>query len=62
MFGAMSIRASVVRPMGKGAHDIVERAKRLGATVTSPPTTIPNVGTIAVFADPLGASFGILQP
>lgn len=46
----------------ENAAHIVERAKRLGATVTSPPTTIPNVGTIAVFADPLGASFGILQP
>lgn len=47
--------------VANAAHT-VERAKRLGATVTAPPTTIPNVGTIAVFADPLGAAFGILQP
>ena len=39
-----------------------ERAKKLGATIHVPPTDIPNVGRFSVFADPLGASIGILQP
>jgi len=38
-----------------------ERAKRLGATLHVPPTTIPGVGRFAIVADPQGASIGILQ-
>jgi hypothetical protein len=38
------------------------KAKKLGATVHVPPTDIPGVGRFAVFADPCGASIGVLQP
>jgi predicted enzyme related to lactoylglutathione lyase len=41
---------------------IVDKAKRLGATSKHPAETIPNVGRLAVVADPLGALIGILQP
>jgi predicted enzyme related to lactoylglutathione lyase len=39
-----------------------EKAKRLGATLIVPPTDIPNVGRFSIFADPQGATLGILQP
>jgi predicted enzyme related to lactoylglutathione lyase len=35
---------------------------RLGATVTVPPTDIPNVGRFAVWLDPQQATIAILQP
>jgi predicted enzyme related to lactoylglutathione lyase len=41
---------------------ISERAARLGATVTVPPTDIPNVGRFACWLDPQRASIAILQP
>jgi predicted enzyme related to lactoylglutathione lyase len=44
------------------ADDTVAKAKRLGATVLVGPASIPNVGRLAVFADPQGATMGILQP
>lgn len=39
-----------------------ERAARLGAQVTVPPTDIPNVGRFACWLDPQQASIAILQP
>jgi hypothetical protein len=40
----------------------VDRAKRLGAQVTSAPTDIPNVGRFAILTDPTGATIALLQP
>jgi predicted enzyme related to lactoylglutathione lyase len=40
----------------------VDHAKRLGATVLMPGESVPNVGRIAVLADPQGAPIGLLQP
>lgn len=42
--------------------NVTERAKRLGATVTVPPTDIPNVGRFSCWLDPQQASIAILQP
>jgi hypothetical protein len=39
-----------------------ERAVKLGANVTVPPTDIPNVGRFASWLDPQGAAIAILQP
>ncbi len=39
-----------------------ERAARLGAKVTVPPTDIPNVGRFASWLDPQQAAIAILQP
>jgi hypothetical protein len=44
------------------ADATAEKAKRLGAAIIVPPSDIPNVGRFAIFADPLGAPLGILQP
>lgn len=41
---------------------LCERATRLGAQVTVPPTDIPNVGRFACWLDPQQASIAILQP
>ena len=41
---------------------VSERAARLGATVTMPPTDIPNVGRFASWLDPQQAAIAILQP
>ncbi len=41
---------------------ISERAARLGATVTVPPTDIPNTGRFACWLDPQQASIAVLQP
>lgn len=39
------------------------KAQQLGAgTEAMPPTSIPTVGRIAIFADSLGAAIGIIQP
>lgn len=38
-----------------------EKARSLGATVTMPPTDIPDVGRFAVLIDPLGATVAVLQ-
>jgi len=38
------------------------KAKKLGATIKMGPDAVPNVGRIAVLADPQGATMGILQP
>ena len=40
----------------------VEKAKRLGATVTAPPMDIPDVGRFAVTLDPQKAAIAVLQP
>ena len=40
----------------------VARATQLGATIKMPGETVPGVGRLAVFLDPLGAPLGILQP
>lgn len=68
-------RAGVTKPMQPGqpnlwlpyvhvgsADQTHEQAKRLGAQVFVPPTDIPNIGRFAVFADPNGAAFAVLQP
>lgn len=39
-----------------------DKAKKLGASIVVPPTTIPGVGKFAVMTDPAGAALGILQP
>lgn len=36
----------------------VEKAKKAGATILTPPEDIPNVGRIAVLRDPTGAAIG----
>jgi len=41
---------------------IAEKAKKLGATLTVPPSDIPGVGRFAVMVDPQGATLGILKP
>ncbi|MDQ6640830.1 MAG: VOC family protein [Pseudomonadota bacterium] len=38
------------------------KATGLGATVCLPPSDIPNVGRLAMFTDPQGASIAILKP
>jgi hypothetical protein len=38
-----------------------ERAPRLGATITVPPTDIPNIGRFACFLDPQEAAIAIIQ-
>ena len=38
------------------------KAKRLGSTIKMGPADVPNVGRIAVMADPQGATIGLLQP
>lgn len=40
----------------------VEKVKSLGGRVMMGPETIPTVGTIAVFTDPQGAAFAVIQP
>jgi uncharacterized protein len=40
----------------------VKKATDLGATAFVPATDVPNVGTIAVVADPTGAVFGLFKP
>jgi predicted enzyme related to lactoylglutathione lyase len=40
----------------------VEKAKRLGANITSPPMDIPNVGRFATMLDPTMAAIAILGP
>ena len=41
---------------------LCERAARLRATITMPPTDIPNVGRFACWLDPQQAAIAILQP
>ncbi len=38
------------------------KAKKLGAQIKMGPDNVPNVGRIAVMADPQGATIGLLQP
>ena len=44
------------------ADATAERAKKLGGTITVPPTDIPNVGRFAVITDTQGGTIGILKP
>ena len=44
------------------ADKLCERAAQLGASVTVPPTDIPNVGRFACWLDPQQASIAVLQP
>jgi uncharacterized protein len=44
------------------ADGTVERAKKLGAQVTAPPSDIPDVGRFAILTDPTGATIAVLQP
>ncbi len=39
-----------------------ERAKRLGATITMPPTNIPNIGRFTTLLDPTMAPIAMLGP
>jgi len=39
-----------------------EQVKKLGGNVVVPPTEIPNIGSFAVYTDPQGAAFAVLQP
>ena len=41
---------------------VTDKAKRLGATITSPPMDIPNVGRFATWLDPQHAAIAVLQP
>jgi len=43
------------------ADESAAKAKELGATEVMGPTDVPTVGRLAVFSDPQGARFGILQ-
>jgi predicted enzyme related to lactoylglutathione lyase len=43
------------------ADQTADKAKRLGATIVVPPTSIPNVGRFAILVDAQGAGTGILQ-
>jgi hypothetical protein len=38
------------------------KVKSLGAQVIMPVTPVPNVGQFAIFKDPQGAAFSVLQP
>ncbi|MEU5719379.1 VOC family protein [Streptomyces sp. NPDC020403] len=40
----------------------VAAAERLGGTVTSAAMDVPDVGRIALFADPAGAAFAVIKP
>jgi predicted enzyme related to lactoylglutathione lyase len=68
-------RAGIMKPMKPGVPSMwlpyvqvasvdqtSAKAQKLGAQIFVPPTDIPNVGRFSVFADPLGAALGILQP
>ena len=47
-----------------GAADVdadAKKAQSLGATVTVPPTDIPDIGRFAVLFDPQGAEFGLFK-
>jgi predicted enzyme related to lactoylglutathione lyase len=68
-------RAGISKPMKPGqpstwlpyihvanADQTHDKAKRLGAQVFVPPTDIPDIGRFAVFADPNGAPFAVMQP
>lgn len=45
----------------ENTDELCEKAKRLGATVTVPPTDIPNVGRFACWMDPQNAPIAVLQ-
>ena len=48
-----------------GADDVdatIEKAEAGGAKTQMPATDVPNVGRLAVLADPLGAFFGLFRP
>jgi predicted enzyme related to lactoylglutathione lyase len=68
-------RAGITKPMMEGvptmwtpyvnvgkADAIVDKVKKLGATVHAGPMDIPNVGRFAVFTEPNAGTLGILQP
>lgn len=68
-------RAGITKPMMQGvptmwlpyvqvgsADQTAERVKKLGGSVHVGPADIPGVGRFAIFGDPNGAAFGILQP
>ena len=43
-------------------HEYGERAEELGATAVFGPHTVPDIGTMTVFADPQGAAIALYQP
>ena len=66
--GLMKLPPGVPRPFWltyvavENADATVEKAKKLGATVTSPPMDIPNVGRFATMLDAQHAPFAVLAP
>jgi hypothetical protein len=44
------------------ADAVAAKATSLGATVVVPPTDIPNVGRLAIFVDPQGATIAVMKP
>ena len=44
------------------AHSVAAKAKEMGGQSLMGPEAVEGVGTIAVFTDPQGATFGIIQP
>jgi len=44
-----------------GIENVVERGKAEGAKVYQPAFTMPDVGKIAVLADPQGAAFALFE-
>jgi uncharacterized protein len=45
----------------ENTDQIADKAKRLGATITVPPTDIPNVGRFATWLDPTQAALGVIS-
>lgn len=46
----------------EGCDACAARAAELGGKICVPPSDIPGVGRFAILDDPLGATFGVLQP
>ena len=66
--GLMKLPPGVPRPFWltyvgvENAEQSVDKAKRLGATITTPPMDIPNVGRFATMLDAQQAPFAVLAP
>jgi uncharacterized protein len=46
----------------KDVDEATARAKKLGATVTAPPSDIPTVGRFSILTDPTGAAVALFKP
>ena len=66
--GLMKLPAGVPRSFWltyvavESADKTADKATKLGATITTPPMDIPNVGRFATFLDAQHAPFAVLQP